>query len=95
MPPTLGSIEVADEQIAELSTLCGFDDDLTQQATATSNRIRRRLIQIPRALEPVFGAHLDHCAMAELLMKYPTPAALQTALAWANVLAPGIQFLRV
>ncbi|WP_434612746.1 IS110 family transposase [Arthrobacter sp. A5] len=79
MPHTLRSIEVADEQIAELSMLCGFDDDLTQQTTATSNRIRGLLTQIHPALERVIGAHLDHPAMAEMLVKYPTPTALKTA----------------
>jgi len=36
MPHTLRSIAVADEQAAELSMLCGFDDDLAKQATAAS-----------------------------------------------------------
>ncbi|QCB97360.1 IS110 family transposase [Arthrobacter sp. PAMC25564] len=79
MPHTLRSIAVADEQTAELSMLCGFDDDLAQQATATSNRIRGLLTQIHPALERVIGPHLDHPAMAELLIKYPTPAALRKA----------------
>lgn len=43
LPHTLRSIVVADEQAAELSMLCGFDDDLAKQATATSNRIRALL----------------------------------------------------
>jgi hypothetical protein len=36
MPHTPRSIAVADEQAAELSMLCGFDDDLAKQATAAS-----------------------------------------------------------
>lgn len=40
MPHTLRSIELADEQIAELAMLCGFDDDLREQITVTSNRLR-------------------------------------------------------
>lgn len=79
MPHTLRSIVVADEQVAELSMLCGFDDDLAKQATATSNRIRGLLTQIHPALERVIGEHLDHQAMPELLAKYPTPAALRKA----------------
>lgn len=51
MPHTLRSIVVADEQSAELSMLCGFDDDLAAQATATSNRIRGLQTQIHPALE--------------------------------------------
>lgn len=33
MPHTLRSIQIADEQLAELTMLCGFDDDLAIQAT--------------------------------------------------------------
>src|SRR6185312_2743018 len=73
------SIQIADEQVAELAMLCGFDDDLAKQATATSNRIRGLLTQIHPALERVIGEHLDHPAMPELLAKYPTPAALRRA----------------
>jgi hypothetical protein len=49
MPHTLRSIAVADEQAAELSMLCGFDDHLAKQATAASNRIRGLLTQIHRS----------------------------------------------
>ena len=59
--------------------LCGFDDDPAKQATATSNRIRGLLTQIHPALERVIGTHLDHPAMAELLIKYPTPDKLRKA----------------
>lgn len=79
MAHTLRSVEVADEQVAELSMLCGFDDDLAKQTTATSNRIRGLLTQIHPAMERVIGPHLDHPAMPELLAKYPTPAALRKA----------------
>lgn len=77
MPHTLRTVEVPEAQVAELSMLCGFDDDLAKQVTATSNRIRGLLTQIHPALERVIGKHLDHPAMAELLAKYPTPAALR------------------
>jgi len=79
LPHTLRSIVLADEQAAELSMLCGFDDDLAKQATATSNRIRGLLTQIHPALERVVGKHLDHPAMVELLVKYPTPETLRKA----------------
>lgn len=36
LPHTLRSIVVTDEQAAELSMLCGFDDDLAKQATPLS-----------------------------------------------------------
>jgi len=59
--------------------LCGFDDDLVGQATATSNRIRGLLTQIHPALERVLGPHLDHPAVLDLLRKYPSPAAMKAA----------------
>jgi len=79
MPHTLRSIALGDEAIAELGVLCGFDDDLAAQITATSNRIRGLLTQIHPALERALGSHLDHPAVADLLTRYPTPAALKTA----------------
>ena len=79
MPHTLRSVELDDETLAELGVLCGFDDDLTGQITATSNRIRGLLTQIHPALERALGPHLDHPAVADLLTRYPTPQALKTA----------------
>ncbi|MET3176574.1 UNVERIFIED_ORG: hypothetical protein ABIB52_004449 [Arthrobacter sp. UYCu721] len=70
---------MADEQAAELSMLRGFDDDLAKRATAASNRIRGLLTQVHPALERVIGKHLDHPAMAELRIKYPTPDKLRKA----------------
>lgn len=79
MPHTLRSIVLADEQAAELSMLCGFDDDLVKQITATSNRIRGLLTQIHPALERVIGPRLEHPAMPALLERYPGPTALRKA----------------
>jgi transposase len=79
LPHALRSIQLADESVAELSMLCGFDDDILQQMTATSNRIRGLLTQIHPALERVVGPHLDHPAMLDLLQYYPSPAAMKTA----------------
>lgn len=79
MPHTLRTIALDDETLAELGVLCGFDDDLAAQITATSNRIRGLLTQIHPALERALGPHLDHPAVADLLTRYPTPAALKTA----------------
>lgn len=59
--------------------LCGFDDDIVGQATATSNRIRGLLTQIHPALERVLGPHLDHPAVLDLLQRYPSPAAMKAA----------------
>ncbi|MBP1326021.1 transposase [Leucobacter exalbidus] len=79
LPHALRSIQVADESVAELSMLCGFDDDVLGQITATSNRVRGLLTQIHPALERVIGPHLDHPAMLDLLQRYPSPAAMQKA----------------
>ena len=79
MPHALRSVQLADEQIAELSMLCGFDDDLAKQVTATANRIRGLLTQIHPALERVLGPRLDHPAVLDLLRTWPTPAALRHA----------------
>jgi transposase len=79
LPHALRPIRLEDEQVAELSMLCGFDDDIVGQMTATSNRIRGLLMQIHPALERVLGPHLDHPAVVDLLQKYPTPTALKAA----------------
>ncbi|WP_460948472.1 IS110 family RNA-guided transposase, partial [Okibacterium endophyticum] len=79
LPHALRSLELADEQVAELSMLCGFDDDLAQQITATSNRIRGLLTQIHPAIERVIGPRLDHPAVTDLLQRYPSPAKLHAA----------------
>lgn len=79
MPHTLRTIALEKQTLAELAVLCGFDDDLAAQITATSNRIRGLLTQIHSALERALGPHLDHPAVADLLTRHPTPAALKTA----------------
>jgi transposase len=76
MPHTLRSLKLADNHVAELTMLCGFDEDLAGQITQTSNRIRGLLTQIHPALERVIGPHLDHPAMLDLLERYPSPAQL-------------------
>ncbi len=79
MPHTLHAITVADETTAELSMLCGFDDDLAAQATAVSNRLRGFLAQIHPHLERVLGPRLSHQAVLGLLKKYSSPAELRSA----------------
>lgn len=79
MPHTLRSITVTEENTAELSMLCGFDDDLTAQATQVSNRLRGLLTQIHPALERVLGPRLHHRAVVDLLTRHPSPSALKTA----------------
>lgn len=79
MPSTLRSIQVADEQVAELSMLCGFDDDLAAQITQVSNRLRGLLTQIHPTLERVLGPRLDHPAILDLIERYPSPTLLRKA----------------
>ncbi len=73
LPHALRSLKLADEQIAELSMLCGFDDDLAAQTTQASNRIRGLLTQIHPALERILGPRLAHPAVLDLLQRYPSP----------------------
>ena len=79
MPHTLRSIQVTDEQVAELSMLCGFDDDLAAQITQVGNRVRGLLTQIHPALERAVGPRLDHPAILDLLQRWPSPAELRAA----------------
>jgi transposase len=76
LPHTLRSLKLVDKQVAELTILCGFDEDLAGQITQTSNRIRGLLTQIHPALERVLGPRLDHPAVLDLLERYPAPAQL-------------------
>lgn len=76
MPHALRALPKTDEALAELTLLCGFDDDLAGQITQVSNRIRGLLTQIHPALERVLGPRLDHPAVCALLQKYPSPQAL-------------------
>jgi transposase len=76
LPHTLRSLKLADNQVAELTMLCGFDEDLAGQITQTSNRIRGLLTQIHPALERVLGPRLDHPTVLDLLERYPSPAQL-------------------
>lgn len=76
MPHTLRSLKLADNEVAGLTMLCGFDDDLAGQITQASNRIRGLLTQIHPELERVVGPHLDHPAMLDLIERHPSPAQL-------------------
>ena len=80
MPHTLRGIAIADEHIAELSMLCGFDDDMTVQLTGVRNRLRGLLTQIHPALERVVGPRLAHPAVVDMLSRaYPHRSRRQKA----------------
>jgi transposase len=76
LPHPLRSLKLADSQIAKLTMLCGFDEDLSVQIKQVSNRIRGLLTQTHPALERVIGPHLDHPAMLDLLERYTWPTQL-------------------
>jgi transposase len=79
MPHTLRTVEVADETVAELEMLTGFDDDLATETTRTKNRLRGLLTQIHPPLEKVLGPRLDHPAVLILLERCGSPAQLRKA----------------
>lgn len=55
LPPALQSIQLPNKEVAELSMLCSFDDNLAGQVTSTSNHIQDLLTQIHPALDRVLG----------------------------------------
>ena len=79
MPHTLRAIKPADEAVAELEMLVGFDDDLATESTRTKNRLRGLLTQIHPSLERVLGPRLDHPAVLTLLERYGSPAQIRKA----------------
>ena len=79
MPHTLRSIELADETVAELEMIVGFDDDLAGEATRISNRLRGLLTQIHPSLERVLGPRIQHPAVLLMLQQFGSPAQLRKA----------------
>ncbi|MFG3289142.1 IS110 family transposase [Streptomyces sp. NPDC048179] len=79
MPHLLHSIEADESVRAELTMVLGHDDDLAQDATRTSNRLRGLLTSIHPALERVLGPRLRHPAVLALLQTYGSPAQLAQA----------------
>ncbi|SEG94799.1 Transposase [Actinacidiphila yanglinensis] len=79
MPHTLRDLEQADETIAELEMIAGFDDDLAGESTRIKNRLRGLLTQIHPSLERVLGPRLDHPAVLGLLERFGSPTQLRKA----------------
>jgi len=79
MPHLLHTIDPAESVRAELTMVLGYDDDLAQDATRTSNRLRGLLTSIHPALERVLGPRLRHPAVLALLQTFGSPAALAQA----------------
>ncbi|WP_239376927.1 IS110 family transposase [Frankia sp. Cj5] len=79
MPHTLRDLAPDDDTRAELEMLVGFDDDLAQETTRTSNRLRGLLTQIHPSLERVLGPRLEHPAVRTLLERFGSPAQIRKA----------------
>jgi transposase len=79
LPHTLRSVDIAGPAMADLSVLMGYDDDLRDQVTAGTNRIRNLLLSVHPALERALGEHLAHPAVLGLLARYGGPAGLRHA----------------
>ncbi|MCT2584640.1 IS110 family transposase [Actinophytocola gossypii] len=79
MPHTLRDLAPDDETVAELQMLVGFDDDLAQESTRITNRLRGLLTQIHPSLERVLGPRLDHPAGRAALERFGSPAQISKA----------------
>lgn len=79
MPHTLRELAPDDETVAELHMLVGFDDDLAQESTRLTNRLRGLLTQIHPSLERALGRRLDHPAARAILERFGSPAAIRKA----------------
>ncbi|WP_369383314.1 IS110 family transposase [Streptomyces sp. cg36] len=79
MPHTLRTIDLADETVAELAMIVGFDDDLAGESTRIANRLRGLLTQIHPSLERVLGPRIQHPAVLRLLDQFGSPAQIRKA----------------
>ena len=79
MPHALRSVDIAGPALADLAVLVGHDDDLKDQVTAQTNRVRNLLLSVHPALERALGANLAHPAVLALLAKYGGPVGLRKA----------------
>ncbi|MCW2566654.1 MAG: transposase family protein [Mycobacterium sp.] len=79
LPHTLRRVDTADEALADLQVLVGFDDDQAQEATRLANRIRGLLTQIHPALERVLGPQVQTRAVLQMLSRFGGPAGLRAA----------------
>ena len=79
LPHTLRDLTAVDVDEASLAMLTGFDLDLSRQVNQVSNRMRGLFTQIHPALEKVIGKRLEHDAILEVLITWPTPERLRKA----------------
>ncbi len=66
----------ADETIAELETIVGFDDDLAGEATRAANGLHGLLTQIHSSLERVLEPRMQRPAVLTLLERFGSPAQI-------------------
>ena len=78
-PDRLTWIEIGDELLVHLRVLNGHDTDLASDANRTINRCRNALLAVSPALERILGHRLTQPGIRDLLAKWPTPTALNTA----------------
>lgn len=79
LPHTLRELTAADIDEATLGMITGFDLDLSRQVNQISNRLRGLFTQIHPTLEKVLGVRLEHDAILEMLISWPTPEKLRKA----------------
>ncbi|MFI8294290.1 IS110 family transposase [Streptomyces sp. NPDC085614] len=79
MPHTLRTVDPAEETVAELPMITGFDDDLAGESTRIANRLRGLLTQIHPSLEKVLGPRIQHPAVLRLLDRFGSPAQIRKA----------------
>ncbi len=86
LPHTLRRVDGDDEQLAELTVLAGYDNDLAAEVTRLTNRLHDALTHVHPALERLIGRHLNRAGVLDLLVAAPTPAQLQR-LSWDDIAA--------
>jgi hypothetical protein len=69
----------SDELLEQLQILGGHDEDLAQDVTRATNRLRDLLLQASPAVERVLGARIEHPAVRALLVRYPVASAMRAA----------------
>lgn len=79
LPHTLRSVDIAGPALAGLAVLTGYDQDLRDEITAGTNRLRNLLLGIHPGLERALGADITHPAVLGLLAKYGGPCGLRQA----------------
>lgn len=79
LPHTLRSTDIAGPALAGLSVLMGYDQDLRDEITAGSNRLRNLLLGIHPGLERALGPDITHPAVLALIAKYAGPSGLRKA----------------